>query len=145
METKKLYRSDSNRILAGVAGGIAEYFNIDATIVRLAFFIMAFANGFGLLAYIIAWIVIPEHPDHKASKSDKADKFDEVERKIEAAAEDIARNVGGSNRGIGIVLILIGLFFLLQNILPNWFGFHLIWPVIIIVVGAWILLGSQRR
>ncbi len=59
---KRLYRSGRERILGGVAGGIAEYLDVDPTLVRLAWIILGLAGGFGLLAYIIAWIIIPEEP-----------------------------------------------------------------------------------
>jgi len=58
--TKKLYRSKKNRMIAGVCGGIAEYFAIDPTVVRLGWVLLTFLGGSGLLAYIICWIVIPE-------------------------------------------------------------------------------------
>lgn len=57
---KKLYRSTSNRMIAGVCAGIAEYFNIDPTIVRLAWAVFCILGGSGILAYIIAAIIIPE-------------------------------------------------------------------------------------
>ncbi|MFH1126795.1 MAG: PspC domain-containing protein [archaeon] len=57
---KKLYRSRKNRMIAGVCGGIAEYFDIDPTLVRLAWILVTFAGGAGLLAYLIAWIIVPE-------------------------------------------------------------------------------------
>lgn len=56
---KRLYKSDVNRTFAGVCGGIGEYFNIDPTLIRLAWIIFCFAGGSGILAYIIAAIVIP--------------------------------------------------------------------------------------
>ncbi|HHW57611.1 MAG TPA: PspC domain-containing protein [Clostridia bacterium] len=59
---KRLYRSKTNRMLGGVCGGIAEYFNIDPTIVRLIWAFAAVVWGSGLLAYLIAWIIIPEEP-----------------------------------------------------------------------------------
>lgn len=57
---KRLYRSRTERKLAGVCGGLAEYFNIDPTIVRLGWVIAIFCAGGGLLAYLIAMIIIPE-------------------------------------------------------------------------------------
>ena len=59
MEQKKLYRSNTNKMICGVCGGIAEYINIDPTIVRLLWVVFSFAGGFGLLAYIIAAIIMP--------------------------------------------------------------------------------------
>lgn len=60
---KKLYRSSSNRMLDGVCGGIAEYFEVDATIVRLAWALFTLLGGSGLLAYFVADLIIPEKPD----------------------------------------------------------------------------------
>ncbi|HEX3048411.1 MAG TPA: PspC domain-containing protein [Bacillota bacterium] len=60
MSYKRLYRSVHNRKIGGVAGGLAEYFDIDPTLVRLLWVIAFFVFGTGFLAYLIAWIVIPE-------------------------------------------------------------------------------------
>lgn len=62
MSGKKLYKSSTDKKLAGVCGGIAEYFNIDATLVRLGWVIFSLLGGSGLLAYIIAAIIMPEQP-----------------------------------------------------------------------------------
>ena len=59
MESKRLYRSRRQRMIAGICGGLAEYFNIDPTIVRLGAAILLF-TGMGLLPYLIAWIIIPD-------------------------------------------------------------------------------------
>ena len=60
MSHKKLYKSAVNRMLCGVCGGIAEYFNIDPTLVRLVWVIITLMGGAGILAYIIAAIIIPD-------------------------------------------------------------------------------------
>ena len=60
MENKRLYRSSVNTMLAGVCGGIAEYINIDPTLVRLAWVAFSACGGSGVLAYIIAAIIIPK-------------------------------------------------------------------------------------
>jgi phage shock protein C len=59
MEQKKLLRSNTNKMIAGVCGGIAEYINLDPTVVRLLWVIFCFAGGTGILAYIVAAIIIP--------------------------------------------------------------------------------------
>ena len=59
---KKLYRSKAARMVGGVCGGLANYFNVDPTLIRLAWVLFIFMYGTGLLAYLIAWIVIPEEP-----------------------------------------------------------------------------------
>lgn len=62
MAAKKLYRSKKNRIIAGVCGGVAEYFDWDPSIVRLVYVLLTVFTGFapGILAYLLAWIIIPE-------------------------------------------------------------------------------------
>lgn len=62
MGRKKLYKSSTDKTLAGVCGGIAEYFNIDSTIIRLIWLFFTLAGGSGILVYIIAALVIPEEP-----------------------------------------------------------------------------------
>ena len=59
---KKLYKSNPNKIAAGVCGGIAEFFGIDPTLVRLGWILFCALGGSGILAYIIAAIVIPNKP-----------------------------------------------------------------------------------
>lgn len=56
---KKLYLSNTNKKVGGVCGGVGEYFGIDPTIVRLLWFLSIFLSGFGLLAYLVAWIIMP--------------------------------------------------------------------------------------
>ena len=65
MGDKRLYKSSENSMLCGVCGGIAEYFDIDPTLVRLAWVLLGLMGGSGLLAYIIASIVIPVNPDQQ--------------------------------------------------------------------------------
>lgn len=62
MKDKKLYRSLTDKEVAGVCGGIADYFEIDSTIVRLIWAFLFVVYGAGLFAYIVAWIVMPEEP-----------------------------------------------------------------------------------
>jgi len=73
---KRLYRSRNDYWMGGVCGGIAEYFNIDATLVRLGLIIFGALGGSGFIAYIIAWCVIPEAPKNKSAKQRaKADNY----------------------------------------------------------------------
>lgn len=62
MENKKLYRSTSNRMLAGVCAGLAEFFGLDPTLVRLGWVVFCALGGSGVLAYLIAAFIIPENP-----------------------------------------------------------------------------------
>lgn len=62
MSDRRLYRSRTNRKVAGVCGGLGEYFNIDPTIIRIIWVALILGAGTGLIAYLIFWIVVPEGP-----------------------------------------------------------------------------------
>lgn len=64
-QIKRLYRSGKDKIIAGVCGGIAEYFSIDPIIIRILLILSIFLWGFGILFYLITWIIIPRNPKHK--------------------------------------------------------------------------------
>jgi phage shock protein C len=60
--TRKLYRSKTNRQVAGVCGGLAEYFNLDATLIRILFVVLAVLGGSGVVLYVAMWIIVPKEP-----------------------------------------------------------------------------------
>ena len=62
-EVKRLYRSRKERMIGGVCGGIGEYLNIDATVIRLIFVIAALWGGAGLLIYLVMLLIVPEEPE----------------------------------------------------------------------------------
>ena len=62
---KKLYRSMENRKIAGVCGGLGEYFDIDPVLIRVVWILFMLAGGTGILAYILAWVIIPDQPAGK--------------------------------------------------------------------------------
>ena len=64
-KVKRLYRSGKNKILGGVCGGLGDYFEVDPTLVRILWILFLFAGGAGLLAYLIAWFIVPRNPRHK--------------------------------------------------------------------------------
>lgn len=60
--SKKLVRSRTDRLIAGVCGGLADYFDVDATVVRVVFVLASFGHGLGVCVYLVMWIVVPEAP-----------------------------------------------------------------------------------
>jgi phage shock protein C len=60
--TRKLYRSRKNRKMAGVCGGLADYLNVDPTLIRVLFIVLAVMGGAGAVIYLAMWIVVPEEP-----------------------------------------------------------------------------------
>jgi phage shock protein C len=65
-QTRKLYRSRTDRKLAGVCGGLAHYFNLDATLIRVLFVVLAVLGGAGLVIYLVMWIIVPNEPQGAA-------------------------------------------------------------------------------
>jgi phage shock protein C len=60
--TRKLYRSKTNRQVAGVCGGLAQYFNMDVTLIRVLFVLLAVLGGSGIVLYLAMWIIVPKEP-----------------------------------------------------------------------------------
>jgi phage shock protein C len=85
---KRLYRSRSERMISGVCGGIAEYFSVDPTLIRLLFVLFAFAGGPGLIAYIILAIIVPEEPLDEAAAAPSPEPAPEAEGGVEPAEEE---------------------------------------------------------
>lgn len=61
-QPRRLYRSQTNRMLGGVCGGLAEYFNTDATLIRVLFVVLTVLGGAGPLIYLAMWIIVPNQP-----------------------------------------------------------------------------------
>ena len=65
-QTRKLYRSRTDRKLAGVCGGLAQYFNLDATLIRVLFIVLAVLGFAGVVIYLAMWIIVPNEPQGAA-------------------------------------------------------------------------------
>lgn len=122
---KKLERSRDSCVIGGVSGGLGEYFNIDPVIFRIAFVILAFAKGVGVLAYIICWIAIP-----RRSEGEIADTT--------PPKSDIVRFLPG------IALILIGFVFLFDEFF-YWFNLSCLWPLILVAVGGVMIYAAIHK
>lgn len=93
--TQKLYRSKSDAMVGGVAAGIADYFAVDATLVRLAWLVAILFGGTGLVVYFIAWIIIPANPEGTPTAT-----FEKTERwrgTVVDTAKDVERNFRSSH------------------------------------------------
>jgi phage shock protein C len=92
MQGKRLLRSRSDRMIAGVAGGLAATFNIDPLIVRLVLLALTFLNGFGILLYIALWLLIP---NEDSVTTDAREQVRENIGEIQSAAESVVQRVRG--------------------------------------------------
>lgn len=152
--TTRITKSKTDRVIDGVCGGLAEYFGIDSLIVRLVFVALIFINGIGVILYIVLMIIMPKAQSLEQSpKETIQENVREMGERVKEAGEGLgsafAKNdeEKPSHRSgwLGILLILIGIFFLLENLnLIRWFNKDLLWPIIIILVGAWLLIKRWR-
>jgi phage shock protein C len=127
----RIYRSESNRMLAGVCGGLANYLGIDVTLVRLFFVLFTLAVGSGVLLYIILAIVIPSEGQAAPGTLNTAGRT-------------------GNNQGavtIGAALLILGVFFLIQTTLSvwlPWLEFGRLWPFLLILAGGALLWTRSK-
>lgn len=158
---KRLHRSRSNRIIWGVCGGLADYFGIDPVIVRVIFVLLIFANGLGILAYIILAIVIPAESSKAATpKEALRENVTELKELTSELGQEIRSSLAGEKKDeeetakvrrrqlniLGIVLIIIGILFLLGSFnLFWWFNWGTLWPLILVAIGVLIILSARRR
>ncbi len=133
---RKLYKSANDKVLAGVCGGIGEYFDVDTVIIRLLWVIFTLFGGAGIIAYIIAAIIMPANPlgvpieDSYARTEDPGYR---PERRNSSRSTSIV---------LGAVLILFGGFILLKDFIP-WIHRDIILAAILIGLGAFFVLRRK--
>ena len=133
--SRRLYRSRDDRVIAGICGGLGEYFGIDAVLVRIAFVVLVFAGGAGLLAYLLLWIFVPEEPERPNEPTEST-----LDRAVAATGED--RRAGAVV--LGLVFVALGVLFLLDVAWPDFLSWRYIWPIALIAVGIAIVLRARR-
>jgi len=138
--SRRLYRSVSDRKLAGVCGGVAEYFGIDTVLVRVLWVMSCFFGLFGVLAYIVAWAVVPDNPLGAA-----------------AALPRPASNTG--RYVLGTIFILLGVMWLAERhgldflvpwhwhnyFVPHWMSWSLVFAVLLILLGVFLVVRSTGQ
>jgi len=125
-EPRRLYRSRDDQVVAGVCGGIGEYFGIDAALVRIGFVLLIFAGGLGILAYVLGWIFVSEEP---------------VEATHPATADTQTRS---GALVFGLVFVALGVLFLFDIEWPDLLSWEYLWPIALIAVGAAIVLRARQ-
>lgn len=116
-------------MVAGVCGGVAEYFEIDPTVVRIAFVLLTIFNGAGVALYILMWIIVPERGEVKRSQEDEPG----AEPAVTSTPPKRERHPRHSLWGL--ILVLLGAFLLLQELMPWRVNGALLVPTILIAVG----------
>jgi phage shock protein PspC (stress-responsive transcriptional regulator) len=140
-EPKRLYRSRTNSVVAGVCGGLGEFLGIDPALIRLLWLIAIFLGGAGVLAYIVLALVIPEESDEHSRNKQIASGW----------GAGWQRGINNSNVGwlLGLILIAVGGVLLLGNLnlVPDfvyrlWHVFwRVFWPAVLIALGIIVITG----
>lgn len=134
---RRLYRCRDNRILAGVAGGVAEYFDLDPSLVRILFFISMFFGGIGLLLYIGMAIIVPLEPISAEAAAEAA--------ALPEAHRHANRGTGRWTTVVGLGLILFGSLALIERFVPALDVEHVVVPAVMIGIGAFLVATAVRR
>jgi len=130
-KVKRLYRSRQDRYLAGVSGGLAEYFNVDANLFRIIFILLTFFGGIGILLYLTALILVPENMQQELAPRKQTPR--------------------DSTFLIAIILIVVGLLLLTREFgLFHYFHFWRIpwasiWAIFLILIGILLIFSSNRH
>jgi len=146
---KKWYRSRNDRMIGGVAGGIAEYFDIDPVIVRIIFVCTLFF-GAGILAYILLWIIIPEEPFTFENNS-TSEQLSTSEQSSTSKNKSTLENESETNEKkphdnkrtsyiFGGILVVLGVILLFSNFV----SFDAFWPLVFIALGVALLLRTRN-
>jgi phage shock protein PspC (stress-responsive transcriptional regulator) len=155
---RRLYRSRRDSVIGGVAGGVAEYLDVDPSIVRIIWAILAIVTGgVFVLIYIVMWVVVPEGPPAGVPPAPGTPDVSPPAGSDPGATPPPAyspawggppprHRTGGLNGALvfGLILIGVGIGFLNDEFLPD-IDSRFVWPVALVVIGLVILAGSLRR
>ena len=152
---RRLYRCRQDQRIAGVAGGMAEYFDLDPSLVRILWILSVFLGGVGLLLYIAMAIIVPLEPEEGlvAPGAQAGDATGEAAvpspanwHSTPATHRHAGRGSGRATTVFGIVLILFGALALVDALLPAWAdGGRFLWPAFIVGIGALLVVTAVRR
>jgi phage shock protein C len=132
---KKLYKSENDKVLAGVCGGIGEYFAVDSVIIRLLWVVFTLMGGAGLIAYIIAAIIMPSNP----SRNDVADSYTRTE---ETGTGERRNRSGNSSLVLGVILVVFGAFVLVKDFIP-WIPKDVFLAALLIGLGIFFMVRNK--
>ncbi|MFH1639923.1 MAG: PspC domain-containing protein [Chloroflexota bacterium] len=160
---KRLFRSRTDQMIWGVCGGLARYFDIDPTIVRLIFVLSIFIGGAGIWVYLILTLIVPQErseartpeetireniSDIRETASRLGHELRSSPSNEDATAKETTRQHLRHRRqaAFGILLVILGIIFLMASLnIFWWFRWSYLWPAVLVVIGILIIAGAARR
>ncbi|MBS4535500.1 PspC domain-containing protein [Clostridium sp. D2Q-14] len=130
--SKKLFKSSRDKKIDGVCGGVAEYLEVDPSIIRLIWAITVFVNGIGVFLYIIAAIILPRDVDVVGER----EVYEEGDMNYSKEGKE------DNSKLLGLILIGLGIFFVLRRF---FFVFHsrYMWPLLLVGAGVFLILRGK--
>ncbi len=142
MENKKLERNPMNKVLGGVCSGLADYFNFDVALVRVLFVIAFLFASFGFWLYIILWMVLPEKNVGFDFEQQASSEAQQPTENIQQSADEDKKKLTAIVSGV--IVILIGLIFLINNFIPISWVWKL-WPLILVAIGTVMIYKAVKK
>ena len=147
---KKLYRSQRDKMLAGVCGGLGSYLAIDPTFIRIFFIILVLADGIGIFIYLVLWVIMPRE-DRIDADTGISFEADEIADRAKGMGQEIQDAVRSPNpqvfKFVGIALILMGFFAMLDRLNISWlqwFDRSILWPILLIIGGGLLVWRTLK-
>jgi phage shock protein PspC (stress-responsive transcriptional regulator) len=151
---RRLTRDTRRAVLGGVAAGFGRYLDVDPVLARLAFVLLAFVNGLGILFYLACWLLMPRTDVEGASTpaaTAAGAGFESLREAGTQLAAEVRQGVpdpAAAQLAIGSVLIVAGALLLLHNLgwlhWPHWMRFETLWPLLLVALGIGLVLKSRR-
>ncbi|MBG7609859.1 MAG: PspC domain-containing protein [Anaerolineae bacterium] len=149
-----LYRSQKDRMLGGVCGGLGDYLGIDSTLVRLFFVLLVMGSGVGVLIYLALWIVAPDETQI-ANGTTWGENFKDSTKDFGGRARAVGEEFGQAVRTphpkagtiIGVALIIAGSLLFIDNLsIPWlwWFSFDVLWPGLLVLGGSILIFRRAQ-
>jgi phage shock protein C len=139
MSSQKLYRSQANKVFAGVCGGLAEYFDVDPVVIRIIFVLMVLFGGSGVLLYIVAIFIVPKRPYQSQNVAP-----DQTVPIAQTKNDNVRNWFGGALVLFGLIILLANLeIFHFFNFLED--AFEYVFPVLLIILGMAIIYYRQSQ
>jgi phage shock protein PspC (stress-responsive transcriptional regulator) len=151
----RLYRSDAEKMLGGVCGGLGEYFRLDPLLVRIAFVALAMLDGIGITLYILLWLFLPAAHKVYSDQNDMVRRnVDEMRQRAGSLGHQAHHTMSGAadataqgNRWLvaGAAMVGIGMLLLLSNLgLLWWFSLGRLWPLLLIALGTMMVMNHLK-